>query len=355
MRELFEALTPYPHTCVWEITARCNLRCIHCASNLGPRSTRGSELSTERALRLCSELVEAGCKHVALSGGEALLRSDWPDLASRLHDLGVRVAMISNGLLVNDRAVKTMMAAGVSILGVSIDGLAPTHDRIRKKEGSFVAATAALRRAAGAGLRVHAITQINRLNVAELESIHHHVESIGVQTWLVQLAAPMGRMRQHLELVLAPSMLPELAKRLAKLRRRSRLYIAIGDNIGYYGPLEPQLRRKAPDSPLPFWCGCTAGFLTVGIEANGNVKGCLSIQSEEFVEGNLTERSFDEIWNSPTAFAYTRVFKPDCLASGCAGCEYGEVCRGGCTFMSVAASGRPHDNPYCLHRLAQVP
>lgn len=352
MRALFEAVGYYPRTCVWEITARCNLRCIHCASSLGPRTSRGDELDTERALRLVEELAGLGCEYVALSGGEALLRKDWSLLAAHLGDRGVRVGMISNGLLVTRAAVKTMVKNGVSILAVSIDGLAPTHDSIRRRPGSFDAAVKALCRAAEAGLRIHAITHVNRMNSGEMEALHQKLEQIGVKTWLVQLSAPMGRMSKRRDLVLAPSELPAFAGWLAGIKGRSAMYVAVGDNVGYYTELETILRRKNADQALGFWCGCSAGLLTLGIEANGNVKGCLSLQSQRFVEGNLHERSLREIWEAPGAFAYTRAFDPAQLHGGCAACEYGEVCRGGCTFMAVATTGSSHSNPYCLYKSA---
>jgi radical SAM protein with 4Fe4S-binding SPASM domain len=315
---------------------------------------RGRELDTDRALRLCAELAEAKCEYVALSGGEALLRPDWPELVRRLRELGVRVGMISNGLLVDDATVQQMAKLGVSILAISVDGLAPAHDAIRRRPGGFAAAMTALERAAAAGLRIHAITHVNRMNIDDLEALHERLEAQQVATWLVQLSAPMGRMAERRDLVLRPDEVPGLAQRIAALKQRSHLYLAVGDNVGYFDELEPVLRRKSPDLPLPFWCGCTAGLLTVGIEANGNVRGCLSIQAGGFVEGNLNEKSFHDIWNAPGAFAYTRGFEPQHLAGSCKACEYGEICRGGCTFMAVAASGRAHDNPYCLHRVSRV-
>jgi radical SAM protein with 4Fe4S-binding SPASM domain len=352
MRELLAAIRPYPRTCVWELTPRCNLRCLHCASSLGPRATRaGGAIDGRRALRLCGELAELGCEYVALSGGEPLLREDWPRVAARLAELGVGVGVISNGLLVDDRAVREMVRAGVSILAISIDGPPAVHDAIRRRPGCHRRAIEALERARDAGLRIHAVTHLNRLNVPHLDELHAALAALRVRTWLVQLSAPMGRMRDHPELVLAPEDVPSIASWLAVVKPRSSMYVAVGDNIGYYGALEPVLRRRRPDERQPFWCGCSAGILTVGIESNGNVKGCLSLQSDRFVEGNVLDRPLREIWEDERAFAYTRRFKPAMLRGACRGCEYGELCRGGCTFMSVGATGEPGGDPYCLHRL----
>jgi radical SAM protein with 4Fe4S-binding SPASM domain len=351
MRAILDAIRPYPRTCVWELTARCNLSCVHCASSLGPRASRGRTIEPARALRLCEELAELGCEYVVLSGGEPLLRADWPHLASRLAALGVRVGLISNGLRVDDAAVAEMVRSHVAVLAVSIDGPPAVHDAIRRRPGCHRAAMRGLRRARDAGLRIHAVTHLNRLNVPHLDALRASLEEVEVRTWLVQLSAPVGRLREHLDLVLAPDELPAIARWLAAAKQRSPMHVAVGDNVGYYTDLEPVLRRKHPDEALPFWCGCSAGVLTVGVQSDGAVKGCLSLQSDRFVEGNVLDRPLRAIWEDPDAFGYTRRFERSMLRGACASCDLGELCRGGCTFMSVGATGEPGGDPYCLRRL----
>jgi radical SAM protein with 4Fe4S-binding SPASM domain len=158
-------------------------------------------------------------------------------------------------------------------------------------------------------------------------------------------------MAQHPELHIAPEQLPEVADFIVSAKSRGKVYIDVGDNVGYFGRQEIELRRGAEPALFGFWCGCSAGCLTVGIEANGNVRGCLSLQSGRFVEGNLRSESLESIWRRPGSFRYTRCFRPEDLHGYCAGCEYGEICRGGCTFMAFGATGSPHNNPYCLYRV----
>ena len=354
MLKLYEALGFRPRICVWEIVSRCNLRCLHCASSLGPDARRADELDTPRAVRLTEELAELGCEYAVLSGGEPLLRQDWPVLARSFRSHGVTVGMISNGILLDVPTAKAVKASGVSVVAVSVDGLEATHDRIRQREGAFRAALRALRNAADEGLRIHVVTHVNRLNRADVPRLRSVLEEIGVRTWLVQLSAPMGRMKARRDLILDREEVRELATWLASTREGGRMHVAVGDNIGYFSPLEETLRRNGDDSPFPFWCGCVAGMLAVGIESNGNVKGCLSLQEDRFIEGNVTSTSLRDIWESPTAFAYTRRFTVDKLHGACEGCDLGEVCRGGCTFMATAATGQPHDFPLCLSGSSQA-
>jgi radical SAM protein with 4Fe4S-binding SPASM domain len=102
--------------------------------------------------------------------------------------------------------------------------------------------------------------------------------------------------------------------------------------------------------------GCPAGITTIGIESNGNVKGCLSImagyneQGADFVEGNVREDRLADIWFRPGAFAYNRGFSVDDLEGFCRECPQAARCRGGCMAVKVASGGNV-ENPMCVRRV----
>ncbi|MBT3219556.1 MAG: radical SAM protein [Proteobacteria bacterium] len=72
---------PAPQRVVWEITWRCNLRCQHCLVKAGKAS---NELTTAEALAVADSLAHLGLGAVTLTGGEPLMRKDWPQIAQRL-------------------------------------------------------------------------------------------------------------------------------------------------------------------------------------------------------------------------------------------------------------------------------
>jgi radical SAM protein with 4Fe4S-binding SPASM domain len=355
MLELLRRFGYAPRKCTWELTLACNLRCGHCGSRAG--EARPDELDTSEALRLCDDLAALGCRQVTLAGGEPTLRPDWTAIARRLRERGVLPAILSNGTTWSRQLAAAARAAGVDKVGFSLDGLERAHDCVRKAPHGHRRVLEAIDRTVEAGLRVVAVTHVTRRNLPELESLHQLLGRHGVSMWQVQLGVPMGNMIEDREAVLAHHSVLELIPRLAALARTGRRpRIAIADNIGYYSEHEVELR--GPDKRVGFWLGCRAGIDVVGIESHGAVKGCLSLPSErngraEFVEGNLRERSLADIWRDPDAFAYNRRFTPDRLAGGCAGCAYGEICRGGCTWTSVSHTGQPHAFPPCYYRLAR--
>ena len=354
MREIIDAIRLRPKHCVWELTPRCNLRCLHCASDLGEGRTRGDALTLAEALRVCRELRELDCENVVLSGGEALLRDDWESIATELVSLGINVSLISNGLLIDEAMARRIRRAGLCRVALSLDGLEATHNYIRRHPRSFARVWRAFAALKGEGLQVNIVTHVNRRNLAELDALEELMVEKRVDVWRLQLGSPVGRMAEHPELTVTPEELPAVAGFIVEAKQRGRVFISVGDNVGYFSDHESELRRGAGESPFPFWCGCSAGCLTVGIESNGNVKGCLSLQSDRFIEGNLRDEPLAAIWRKPGNFAYTRGFTPENLHGACAGCEFGEICRGGCTFMAFGATGSPHDNPYCLYRVERA-
>ena len=350
MREIIDHIKLRPKYCVWELTLACNMRCRHCASNAGEAS-RGEELSLDEALALGRQLAELGCEDVTLSGGEALLRPDWEEIAQYLTALGLKVSLITNGLLIDRSMARRIAAAGITRVALSLDGLRETHNYIRRHPHSFDRLRQALPAIAEQGVPLNIVTHINRLNFPELPALEELIVSWPVNVWRLQLGSPMGRMAANPELVVAPEDLPAIADFVVGVKLRGRVLISVGDNIGYFSHHESVLRRKAVRKGWDFWCGCSAGCLNVGIESNGNVKGCLSLQSSRFVEGNIRQEPLRAIWEKPGNFAYTRGFTPADLHGYCLNCEFGEICRGGCVFMSYGATGSPHNNPYCLYHV----
>ncbi|MFH0901038.1 MAG: radical SAM protein [Pseudomonadota bacterium] len=349
------ALLPrVPVICFWEITNACNLRCIHCEADAG--CVIPGELDTREASVLAADLASAGCRAVCLTGGEPLVRPDWSILARRLVDVGVAVTVITNGLLVDPPTIERMIEAGVTGVSVSLDGERDVHDAIRaasdRRAGSrYDAAVVALESLVASPLKTAVITQIHRRNLApgSLERMHALLVTLGVDLWQLQLAMPLGRLLRFRErYVIDPEDIPALEARLANLIADGRLAIAIGDNIGYYGPHEPKL-RGSQNGATRFWMGCSAGCRVVAITADGGVKGCPS-HPRSFVVGNVREKNFAEIWADDSRFAYNTAWQEDLLEAGCRRCPYRRICRAGCTTMAFAVTGTVYDNPFCTQR-----
>ena len=327
---------------VWEITLRCNIHCLHCGSN-ADKHKRPKELSTEEALGLIEQLADLGCKRVVLSGGEPFMRKDWSVLAHRIVTLGMTCQYISNGYMVNDDILDVLEQLGTKYVGFSLDGSnAKTHDFIRGKKGVFDHLIQVFDRMKQRGFQVGVVSTIHKGNINELDGIKNVLLEHGVDIWQIQTANVRGRMPK--EWAITDKDFYSIAEFIAKNRKRYEdlLIITEADCTGYFSKLTPYMGMKR-------WNGCNAGMNTIGIESDGGIKGCLSMQDNKYIEGNIREQSLREIWENPEKFGYNRRFKMSDLQGICKDCKYGGICRGGCSEKAESYTGKLHSQPFCLY------
>ncbi|WP_323117816.1 GDL motif peptide-associated radical SAM/SPASM maturase [Burkholderia alba] len=342
-----------PVHAVWEITLACDLKCLHCGSRAGHRRT--GELNTAECLEVIDALARLGTREVSLIGGEAYLRKDWTQLIRAIRAHGMYCAIQTGGRNLTPRRLAEAVEAGLNGVGVSLDGLAPLHDKVRNVPGAFERATDTLARARAAGLAVSVNTQIGAATMPDLPALMDTIIELGATHWQIQLTVAMGNAVDHDELLLQPYQLAELMPLLAKLYTdgQSRgLLMTVGNNIGYYGPYE-HLWRGFGDERV-HWTGCSAGQSVIALEADGTVKGCPSLATVGFAGGNVRDLSLEDIWHDSEAIHFGRLRSVDDLWGFCRSCYYADVCRGGCTWTSHSLLGKPGNNPYCHYRVLEL-
>jgi GTP 3',8-cyclase len=105
------------------VTDRCNFRCQYCMPAEGlPWLDRGAVLHFEEIERLVALLSRMGVRDLRLTGGEPLVRRDFPKLVAMLAPLVDDLSVTTNGYLL-DRDAEALVRAGVGRFNVSIDSL----------------------------------------------------------------------------------------------------------------------------------------------------------------------------------------------------------------------------------------
>ena len=152
---------------VWNMTRRCNLKCIHCYSNSADIDYP-DELTTEEGKKLIDDLAGFGAPVILFSGGEPLLRQDLLELAQYTTSKGMRAVISTNGTLITKEIAVKLQKIDLSYVGVSLDGLEKTHDRFRGKKGAFTAAINGIRNCREAGIKVGIRFTVNKHNLADV-------------------------------------------------------------------------------------------------------------------------------------------------------------------------------------------
>ena len=265
---------------------RAILACRHCGSRAGRE--RPDELTTAEALDLVRQMADLGVKEVTLIGGEAYLRDDWLDIVRAVRARGMMCTMTTGGRgMTRERRAAARPRACRACRSPST-ATRETHDPLRASRGSDAAiAGCATSRRRREGRRQHADQP---RHLADLAAVHAAIAAEGAHGWQVQLTVADGPRRRR-----ARDPAPALAgaRRLPAPRRPQE---AQGERRQ---PLARQQRRllrpvrDAPARPLPRGHGgsCGAGRVTLGIEANGDIKGCPSLPTDRWTGGRSPRSS----------------------------------------------------------------
>ncbi len=340
------------HHVVWELTLRCDLACNHCGSRAG--KARAEELSTAEALDVVKQLADMGAKEVSLIGGEAYLRDDWCTIIEAIRAAGMMCTMVTGGRTLTAERARAAAKAGLQSASVSIDGMAAAHDVLRGVPGSFDAALAAASNLREAGVEISINTQVNRVSFDDLDDVFAIAKARGFHSWQVQLTVPMGRAADNAEWLLSPDDILDVIPKIGALAlagRSAGVRLWPGNNLGYFGPHEDDLRGRLVKGT--HYSGCTAGHRTLGIEADGAIKGCPSLPTNAYTGGNVRDRRVLDVWQNTRELSFARDHQVE-LWGGCASCYYAKVCRGGCTWTAHVFFARPGNNPYCHHRALEL-
>ena len=314
-----------PITVTWEVTNRCNLRCVHCLSDSSPEADTRRELSLPEARGVIAQLVAARVFQVHFGGGEPFVYPGFLDLLRHARQSGMHCLCIStNGSLLDERRIAALEALGGIYLQLSLDGASEATCDALRGVGTFRKVMAALEKLEH-GRIVRTVNFVYcRQNAHELDAARALCEHHGATLRVTRLK-PSGRGAAAYE-ALRPT-----REQLAALHGWLHAHpdVLTGDTFFHLNAL-----GGAPFKGFRF---CGAAKLTCLITPPGDVYPCAFTQTEAFRAGNLREQPFQEIWNHSAVF--NGVFRAG-QEGPCGGCSAHDRCGGGCPAVKHALTGR---------------
>ncbi len=327
----------FPAHPVWEMTAACNLNCIHCHASGGKRSA--DELTTVEAKEMMAQLAEVrDFRMMAFTGGEPLVREDLFELLAYAQALGFTNTLATNATLIDDEVARDLRRYGVAIGAVSLDGCdAETHDYVRGQPGAFDAAMRGIRALGRAGIPLHINITAMEYNVDQLASLMDLVDELGAAILIMYQLVPVGRGRTIEKASLDLQANERLIRFMVEAQRRLKAIMEPVAGPQYWSFLLH--RAGIRGGPLlrlaeTVFHGCSAGRGFVYLKPNGEVWPCPFI---EVSCGNVREMPFSTIWATSSVFADLRD-RENRLKGRCGECEYRRLC-GGCRGRSWAVTG----------------
>lgn len=327
----------FPAHPAWEVTAACNLRCIHCHAASSKRSK--DELTTDEAKRFIDDI--AGVEEFRMlvyTGGEPLVRPDLLALLYHSKKAGLTNVIATNGTLITEEVAFRLREAGVVGAAVSLDSAQSTiHNYIRRDDDAFDLALRGIRALKKAGILLQINATAMDYNFSGLDELIELADREGTGIMLMYQLVPVGRGSTIEGASLDVNENERLLKSLA--RKQKSISTIIEPVAGpQYWPYLMEQRGKSNGVWLKLanqvFHGCAAGRGFVYIKANGDVWPCPFVETNA---GNVRERSFQEIWRQSEVFVNLRN-REHTLKGRCGECNYRTVC-GGCRGRAQAADG----------------
>ncbi len=333
---------------VWNITQRCNLKCVHCYA-AGTPDLR-SECTTEEAKGIIRDLAAFGCPVLLFSGGEPFVRPDILELAAYAKERGLRVVFSTNGTLVTPEIAAKIAEIGVSYVGISLDGMREVHDAFRGVPGAFDASLSAIRACRDAGVKVGLRVTVTRDNADQIPAVFRLMREEKIPRICFYHLVYSGRGAE----IAAHDLSHDETRRMVDLViDETRAAFAAGQ------PLEVLTVDNHCDAPY-LWlrmiregnprAGSVFELLQMnGGNSSGNGIACISwdgaVYPDQFWRnhpvGNVREKPFSAIWGAPppgSLLAQLRD-KPAHVTGRCRQCRFLNVCGGNFRARAEAVTG----------------
>jgi len=333
---------------VWNITQRCNLKCVHCYAHAKDKVFE-NELSTDEGKRLLDDLADFGVPVILFSGGEPLVRKDLPELAAYAVQKGMRAVISTNGTLISPKMARTLKEIGLSYVGISLDGMEAINDRFRGIKGAFKSALEGIKNCQAAGIKVGLRFTINKANVAEIPAIFDLLEEMNIPRvcfyHLVYAGRGSNLVEEDLSLADSRAAVDLIIDRTKDLHDRGLAKEVLTVDNHADGPyLYMRLLKEDPERAKE-----VLELLKMNEGNNsGRGIGCVSwdgqVHADQFWRhysfGNVRQRPFSEIWTDTSNTLMGQLKEKKKHVSGrCATCCWLDVCGGNFRVRAEAVSG----------------
>lgn len=300
----------------FELSSRCNERCIHCYIPNGKKN-HGFDMPVRKVKSLIDEFAEMGGIHVTLSGGEVFLYKNLREVVEYCRHKDLKISILSNLIALKDEDLVWLKDANISIIQVSLYSMDPEkHDTITTVKGSWERTKNAIEKLVSNDIPVQISCPIMKANKVGYGEVLEYARSLKIkaQTDYIMMA------RSDLAT-------DNLANRLSIEETEVVIRDIIANDPDYESGTLEQLSmsdefefnpEKFKSMPV-----CGVGYDNCCITANGDVYPCAGWQ--DLVLGNVYKQSLKDIWENSERLKELRQITqssfPECLE-----CEAMDYC-----------------------------
>ena len=320
----------YPFHVQFHLTDKCNLKCRHCYE--GDRKIV-NEWEYNELTKAIDELDTTFTKwnvegEISLVGGEPMMYSHLPEILRYIRKTKSisRIAILTNGTLLNDEIKKVILETKVAIQ-ISIDGISEDkHDYIRGK-GNYKKAIESIKWLVSHNIEVFVHYVISKYSVPITKQFIDEMNELGVKQITFSLVVPMGSSDKSIML------------------NKEELKTVYSELKDYSDSLED--RDMSINTTRPLWTllgkagRCPVGIQTITILPDGTVLPCRRLP---IPVGNIKEESLFSIWYTSEVLWNLRKRE---MFDKCGSCSHLDNCGGNRCIAYAVTGNYMGEDPQC--------
>ena len=351
--------TRYAEVVHWAITGKCNFKCRHCL--VSAPDSHHPQLPLSDCIRIIDEIAACGIKKVDITGGEPLVRKDYPEIFKALKERGIGIGtMFTNASLLDEEVLENLDKYGHHPdFQLSFDGLGH-HDWLRGVPGAEKQADAAFKLLQKHKVPVTASVMIHRENKDCLAPTARYLADLDVNGMRVNAPQELGLWKQYgSQYALTEGEVWEVYAKYIQDFFAEGMIIS-SDLDGYFSCNKGETKYKIPyvrnvkeDADLSRIPYCDAVSYTLHIRPDGRVCPCMGFSNtklgdtfpnvlDEHLGDIMLKSSYQDVVE--TNLAQVKEHNPDCRE-----CELFPRCAAGCMTQSMTEDGdyMIHDQRMC--------
>jgi radical SAM protein with 4Fe4S-binding SPASM domain len=310
----------YPLSATFELTDRCNFNCVHCYINqsAGSKTARAEELTTQQIQAIIDKIVDAGCLFLTLTGGEPLLREDFPHIYRYAKSKGMLVRIFTNAALITPEIIDLFTNLPPQDIDITLYGATPdTYQQVTRTSSSYARVMGAIKQLVSHQLPFSLKSMVLTINRHELEQLRNIAEGLGK--------------RFRYDSTIWPRLDGSLDPQNYQLSLEEKIELEFEDD----GVLQEWLtlfnKHQGKTMRAGMVYNCSAGLRSFHIDSRGYMSMCTAARKPSY---DLKVMPFHEAWENLGKLRH----KTRQLATPCSTCTLNDLCNQ-CPGWSQAVHG----------------
>lgn len=281
----------FPTVCKFELTYRCNLKCIHCFIPHYFRAQK--ELTKKQIKEFLMELHHCGGREILFTGGEIFTRVDVLEIIKLAASFGFEIAISTNGTLLSTQMIKFLKNVNIKQINISVYGDEESYEKITMVKGSYKIMIRNIKEFIDNGVNIALRYILMKPNKDSLKKFVLSEEKL-LNSPFIKFKISSGVIEPMKNGDISKTELSLEPKEVLKLKEEYRDIIK----------KEEPVKNKNFAHSL-----CIAGRKGFSISPNGKVYPCLSFSNSNFECGDISKEKFSTIWNNSSKLLQFRKIK----------------------------------------------